>query len=285
MGLEWRDKPEDERILFENINVDYELFETMGFELASGRWFSREFGSDSTKMLVNEAGAKAMGFTPEEAIGEKVVLWDEHNLEIIGVVKDFHYMSIHNEVSPAFFRMNWTWNVATRIEAGKEVQALTAIEDLYNKFAPGFIFDYEFMDQRYAELYDSEQRVGTLSSYFAGFAILISCLGLFGLASFTAERRLKEIGIRKVLGATTSNIVMMLSTDFTRLVGISIIIAVPISYYFMSEWLQSFAYKIDLSIWIFLGSAAISLIIAWLTVGSQAFRAASVNPAKCLKDE
>ncbi|WP_420578630.1 ABC transporter permease [Ekhidna sp.] len=284
-GLDWTGKPEDARILFENIRVDYEFYETMGFELATGRWFSREFGADTTKMLINEAAARVMGFSPEEAVGQKIRLWDEYDLEIIGVIKDFHYMSIHTEVDPAFFWLRSTWNVAVRLEAGKEVETMMAIEDLYHQFSPGFIFEYEFLDKRYQQLYNSEKRIGTLSSYFAGFAILISCLGLFGLASFTAERRLKEIGIRKVLGATTSNIVMMLSKDFTQLVGISILIALPISYYFMNEWLQSFAYKIDLSVWIFIGAAVVSLVIAWVTVSSQALRAANVNPSKCLKDE
>ena len=236
-------------------------------------------------MVINEAAARAMGFTPEEAIGENIKLWEEYDYQIVGVMKDFHYMSIHNEVDPAFFRIESTWNVAVRLEAGKEVKTMYAIEELYQQFSPGFIFEYEFLDKRYQRLYNSEKRIGTLSSYFAGFAIVISCLGLFGLAAFTAERRLKEIGIRKVLGATTSNIVMMLSGDFTKLVAISILIALPVSYYFMSRWLESFAYKIDLSIWIFLGAAIISLLIAWLTVSSQALRAASVNPAKCLKDE
>ncbi len=284
-GLEWTGKSPEERILFENIRVDHEFYETMGFELANGRWFSREFGTDTSKMVINEAAAKVMGFTPEEAVGQKIRLWEEYDLEIVGVLKDFHYMSIHREVDPAFFWLRSTWNVAVRLEAGKEVATINAIEDLYHKFSPGFIFEYEFLDKRYQRLYESEQRVGTLSSYFAGFAILISCLGLFGLAAFTAERRIKEIGIRKVLGATTSNIVMMLSKDFTRLVALSIIIALPISYYFMNEWLQSFAYKINLSYWIFIGAAVTSLVIAWLTVSSQALRAASINPAKCLKDE
>ena len=162
---------------------------------------------------------------------------------------------------------------------------MALIQELYESFSPEFVFEYEFLDKSYQELYNSEKRIGTLSSYFAGFAIVISCLGLFGLASFTAERRLKEIGIRKVLGASVSNIVMMLSKDFTRLVGISIILAIPVSYYFMSKWLESFAYKIDLGIGIFVFTAAISLVIAWLTVSSQALKAANVNPSKCLKDE
>ncbi len=284
-GLKWRDKAPEARILFENIRVNEEFQETMGMTMLTGRWFSREFGADTTKMVINEAAARVMGFTPEEAIGENILLWDEYDLEIIGVMQDFHYQSIHQEVSPAFFRLRNTWNVAVRLEPGKEVATMGAIQELYETFAPGFIFEYEFLDKSYQELYDSELRVGTLSSYFAGFAIVISCLGLFGLASFTAERRLKEIGIRKVLGASVSNIVMMLSKDFTRLVGISILIAIPISYYFMEKWLESFAYKIDLSFWIFLGTAAISLLIAWLTVSSQALRAAHVNPSKCLKDE
>lgn len=284
-GLDWRTKQPEERILFENIRADHEFQKTMGMELITGRWFDKKFGADSTKIVMNEAAVKVMGFTAEEAVGESIKLWDEYDLQIIGVLKDFHYQSIHTEVSPAFFWLGNTWNVAVRLEGGKEVIAMREIQELYETFCPGFIFEYEFLDKSYQELYEGETRIGTLSSYFAGFAILISCLGLFGLATFTAERRLKEIGIRKVLGASVSNIVMMLSKDFTRLVGISILFAIPISYYFMNKWLESFAYKIDLSFWIFLGTAAISLFIAWLTVSSQALRAAHVNPSKCLKDE
>ncbi len=284
-GLEWRGKSPEERILFENIRVDEEFQKTLGMTLINGRWFDKSFGADSTKMVINEAAARVMGFTADEAVGETIRLWDEYDLQIIGVLEDFHYQSIHQEVSPAFFWLRDTWNVAVRLEKGREVETMGAIQELYESFSPGFIFEYEFLDKSYQELYDSEQRVGTLSSYFAGFAIVISCLGLFGLASFTAERRLKEIGIRKVLGASVTNIVMMLSKDFTRLVGVSILIAIPISYYFMSKWLEGFAYKIDLSYWIFLGTALISLLIAWLTVSSQALRAANVNPSKCLKDE
>jgi len=226
-----------------------------------------------------------MGFTPEKAIGENIQLWEEYDLEIIGVIKDFHYQSIHSAVDPAMFRLDETENVAVRLEKGNQISTMKAIKELYESFSPGFIFEYKFLDQSYQELYSSEKRVGTLSSYFAGFAILISCLGLFGLAAFTSERRLKEIGIRKVLGASTTQIVLMLSNDFTRLVLLSIVLALPISYYFMNQWLDNFAYKIDLRIWIFVSAAMLSLAIAWLTVGYQAIKAANVNPAKCLKDE
>jgi len=282
-GLDWKGKNPEERILFENFAVSYGLMETIGFKLLDGRSFSKEFGADSSKMIINETAAKILGF--ENPVGENIKLWDEYDMEIIGVVEDFHFQSFKEEVAPAFFRLSGTWNVALRLQAGQEVEAMAAVQDFYEEYNSGFIFDYEFLDKGYEELYTSEIRVGTLSKYFAGFAILISCLGLFGLASFTAERRIKEIGVRKVLGATVSNIVMMLSKDFTRLVGISILLAIPISWYLMEEWLSNFAYKIDLGISIFLGAALISLLIAWLTVSSQAMRAANINPAKCLKDE
>ncbi|MEM0941099.1 MAG: ABC transporter permease [Bacteroidota bacterium] len=284
-GLEWDGKVPEERIIFERFFVDYDFYQTMGFQLAEGRWFGREFAADTTKLIINEAAAKVMGFTAEEAIGQKVELWENFRLEIIGVLKDFHYMSLHAPLEPAYFRMAGTWNVAARLEAGREAEALKEIKALYQQFAPGHIFNYEFMDQSYQALYESEKRIGTLSSYFASFAIIISCLGIFGLAAFTAERRIKEIGIRKVLGATTSNIVMMLSKDFIILVLVSILIALPFSYFIMQEWLAQFAYKIGLNVWIFLSASMISLIIAWLTVSSQAWRAAGVNPAKCLKNE
>ena len=188
-------------------------------------------------------------------------------------------------VDPAYLRMFNTWNVAARIDSGREVEALSGIQKLYEQFAPGYEFNYQFMDQGYQSFYESEKRVGTVSSYFAGFAIIISCLGLFGLVTFSAERRVKEIGVRKVLGASVSNIVMMLSKDFVRLVVFSIIIAIPIAYLFMREWLFQFAYRIDLSIWIFVSAAVISLLVAWITVGFQAFRAAISNPVNSLRTE
>ncbi len=284
-GLEWRGKVPDTRILFENFRVDYDFQKTMDFQMVQGRWFDKEFGADSSKIVLNEEAVRVMGFTPEEAIGENIRLWEEYDLEVIGVVKDFHFQSIHRQVDPAFFRLGSTWLAAVRLEKGREVQAMDQVQEVYESFSPGFIFEYDFLDKNYQELYNSERRIGTLSSYFAGFAILISCLGLFGLASFTAERRIKEIGIRKVLGASVTNIVLMLSKDFTRLVTVSIVIAIPISWYLMREWLSNFAYKINLGVWLFVGAALVSLVIAWLTVSSQALRAANINPAKCLKDE
>lgn len=284
-GLEWRGKDPATKILFENMRVDEAFQETMGMEMVAGRWFNEAFGNDTTKIVLNETGVRAMGFTPEEAIGETIRLWEEYDLQIIGVLKDFHFQSIHTEVDPAFFWLRNTWQVAVRLQAGNELATMDHVQQLYEKFAPGFIFDYRFLDDSYQKLYSAEKRIGTLSSYFAGLAILISCLGLFGLAAFTAERRIKEIGIRKVLGANVSQIVVMLSVDFTKQVFISIAIALPVAYYFMKEWLDGFAYTIELSPWIFVCAALLAMLIAWLTVGSQALRAAHINPSQCLKDE
>ncbi len=283
--LGWDGKSHEDQVVFERFFVDYDFYETMEFQMAEGRWFRREFTSDTTKVVINETAADAMGFSAQEAIGQRIQLSKDFLLEIVGVVKDFHYMSLHESVKPAYFHLENTSYVAARLEAGREEDALDRIQALYKKFAPGFIFDYSFLDRNYQALYESEKRVSTLSSYFAGFAIIISCLGLFGLVAFTAERRVKEIGIRKVLGATTSNIVLMLSKDFTQLVFVSIVIAVPIAYYFMLEWLAQFAYKTDLSILVFLSAAMVSLVIALVTVSLQALKAANVNPVKSLKSE
>lgn len=284
-GLEWEGKDPEAKILFENVRTNYDIFKTLDIKFKAGRPFSRDFSTDTTKIIFNEAAIKVMNL--EDPIGKTITLWEENKMEIIGVVKDFHFQSLHNEVKPLFFILQpeGTWYIMARIQAGSEKETLANLEEFYSEFNPGFNLEYEFMDKRYESLYKAEQRVSTLSRYFAGMAIIISCLGLFGLASFTAERRQKEIGIRKVLGSSVFNIVYLLSSDFTKLVGISIILALPISYYFISDWLDQFAFRISLEVWFFVGAGCVSLLIAWITVGSQALRAAHVNPADCLRDE
>ncbi len=284
-GLNWEGKNEEDLILFENMRVNYGLIETLGMEIKEGRSFSNEFSADTTKILFNETAIEIMGL--DDPIGQTIRLWDEYDLEIIGVVKDFHFQSLHETVKPAFFMVNPenTWNIMTRIEAGTEKETLAAIDDFYQDFNPGFIFDYSFLNLQFQKQYAAEQRVATLSQYFAGFAILISCLGLFGLAAFTAERRIKEIGIRKALGSSSTNIVMLLSADFTKLVLSAIAVALPLSYTLMSMWLERFAFRIDLSYWLFAFAGLVSILIAWVVVGSQALRAANVNPADCLRSE
>ena len=172
-----------------------------------------------------------------------------------------------------------------RIEGGKEAETLERLNEFYKSYNPGFPLDYRFLDEDYQRQYVSEQRVSTLSRYFAGLAIVISCLGLFGLAAFTAQRRLKEIGIRKILGSSDFGIVRLLSGDFTRTVLTAIAIALPVSYFMARKWLDEFAYRIDLEWWYFAGSGVLALLIAWFTVGLQTIRAARVNPTQCIKDE
>jgi predicted permease len=284
-GITWEGKNADELILFENVRVNYDMLETLGVEMAEGRMFSRDFGADSTKIIFNEAGIRAMNM--EDPIGKKIKLWEQYDLEIIGVVKDFHFQSLHEQVNPLFFVLypRDTWNIMIRIEGGKEKETIDRLTSLYTSFNSGFTFDYHFQDQDYARLYSSEQRVATLSGYFAGFAILISCLGLFGLAAFTAERRQKEIGIRKALGSSSTNIVLMLSSDFTKMVLVSIGLGLPVSYWLLSIWLQRFAFHIELEAWYFIAAGLIALVVAWLTVASQAIKAANINPVSCLRSE
>jgi len=284
-GLEWEGKNPEDRILFENVGTNYGLIETLGVELIAGRTYSEDYGTDTTKIIFNEAAIRVMNL--KDPIGKRIRLWDEYDLEIIGVVKNFHYQSLHDAVNPLFFRLSpeSTWAIMVRLEGGKEKEALARLDDFYRKFNPGFTFDYQFQDQEYAKQYESEQRVATLSGYFASIAIIISCLGLFGLAAFTAERRLKEIGIRKALGSSSGNIVLLLSGDFTKMVLLSILIGIPVSYYLLDNWLDRFAFHIELEVWYFVAAGLVALLIAWITVASQAIRASRVNPVQCLRSE
>lgn len=281
----WEGKNPYDKILFEQVRVNYDMIETIGVEMKEGRPFSREFGADSARIIFNEAAIKIMGL--EDPVGKKVKIWGDSDMEIVGVAKDFHFQSLHEQVSPLFFVLSPenTWNVMVRVQAGQEKNTLEALKQSYESFNNGFTFNYDFLDEQYQVQYAAEQRVSLLSRYFAGFAILISCLGLFGLAAFTAERRLKEIGIRKVLGSSVMNIIYLLTSDFTKMVMIAIVITLPISYLLIKNWLDRFAYRITLDIWFFAGAGILALLIAWITVSYQAIRAAHINPAECLRDE
>ena len=284
-GLSWEGKNPDDNILFENVRVGFDAIETMGFALAEGRSFSREFSTDTTAIILNEAAIRVMNL--ENPIGKVIRLWDEVDLQIIGVLKDFHFQSLHEAVNPLFMTLSPknTWNIMVRLARGREKEALGALTDFYNSFNPGFTFEYEFQDTNYAKLYAAEQRVATLSGYFAAFAILISCLGIFGLAAFTAARRQKEIGIRKALGCSSTKIVLLLSSDFTGMVLLSIVLGLPASYWLLQHWLSRFAFHVDLEVWFFIVAGLVALLIAWFTVASQALRAANTNPVECLRSE
>lgn len=280
----WKGRDPDKVVQFEHLGIDFGIIELLGIEMVAGRSFSQNFPADSSSIIFNEAAIKVMGL--EDPIGEKFSLWGRE-YEIIGVAKDFHFQSFHYDVKPLFLRLTPKAidKVLVKLDAGKEEVAIARIEKLYKKFNAGFIFDYQFLDEEYEAQYQAEQKVATLSKYFAGLAILISCLGLFGLAAFTAERRLKEIGIRKVLGSSVPGIVYLLSNDFNKIVLAAILVALPVSYFGANLWLSNFAYKIALEWWYFAGAGFVALAVAWLTVGVQAWKAARVNPVKCLRDE
>lgn len=283
-GVVWEGKDPEDRTEFERFVVNYDLIETLDIEMAEGRAFSRDFPADTSAIIFNEKAIAFMGI--KDPIGKVVKVWGTDR-KIIGVAKDFHYESLHEDYKPLFMiaSPDDTWNLVARFAAGKEREVIPQIETLFREMNPGFDFNYKFLDETYKAQYGSEQRIATLSKYFGGLAILISCLGLFGLASFTAERRLKEIGIRKVLGSSETAIVFLLASDFTKIVLVSIVIAVPISYFTSMKWLDGFAFKISLQPWYFIGAGLVALLVAWFTVASRAFKASRVNPTECLRSE
>lgn len=287
-GLEWEGKAPDYRVYFEDVVCDPGLLETLGADLAEGRFLSEAFATDSNKVVFNESAIKAMNLV--DPIGKKVSIGGADH-EIIGVVKDFHFLSLHEAVTPLFFRIGprdnswYTWSIMVRLTPGQERQTMQAIDAAYKDFVPGFPMEYVFQDEEYARHYVAEQRVSTLSLYFAGLAVCISCLGLFGLAAFTAERRLKEIGIRKVMGSSVTNAVLLLTGDFTKMVLTAIVFSIPVGYVLLDMWLERFAYHIELSFWYFAAAGAVAILVAWITVSWQAVKAARVNPVKCLRAE
>lgn len=285
-GLSWEGKDPNEAIYIEGFGGGYGFIETMGMKMAAGRSFSRAYGGEGGKIILNEAAIKLMQL--KDPVG-KTIKYSNQPVQIIGVVKDFHFESLHELVKPCFIRLDSAGNIwhkmMVRIKGNDEAATIAAIRHLYETYNPGFPFEYNFLDEAYQKQYIAETRVSILSKYFAGLAILISCLGLFGLATFTAQKRRKEIGIRKVVGASVNSIVMMLSKDFLRLVLISLIIAFPLAWWLMHQWLQGFAYRVNMGSEVFLITAASIFLITMLTISIQAIQAALANPVKSLRSE
>jgi putative ABC transport system permease protein len=281
--VNWQGKNPEDKVSFKYLFAGYDFIEALGIELKEGRSFSREFGTDDSKIIFNETAIKSMGLA--NPVGQTINLWGE-NKQIVGVVKDFHFESLYENLKPCFllFSPNED-NIIVKIKAGTERATIARIQKFYKEFNQGLPFDFKFLDEDFQALYESEIRVGVLSRYFAGIAIIISCLGLFGLAAFSAERRRKEIGIRKVLGSSVPRIIFLLSGDFTKIVLASIVISLPVSFFIAKHWLDSFAYRIDLKVWYFVGAGILTLFIAWITVGTQAIRAALANPVESLRYE
>lgn len=284
-SISWPGKDPNLMLPFADAIVGYDFVKTLKLSMAEGRDFSREFGNDSADFILNETAAKRMGF--QQALGQDVN-WGGHKGKVIGVLKDFHFSSMHQSIEPLILHLDesWSWGtIMIRTQAGKTAETLAGLKKIYTGLNPKFPFTYQFSDQAFARLYQSESMVSSISRYFAFLAIFISCLGLFGLASFTAEQRTKEVGVRKVLGASVNDIVLLFSGSFLKPVAVAMLIAFPLSWLAMQQWLQHFAYKINISWWVFALVALATICIALFTVSFQSIKAALGNPVKSLRSE
>ena len=267
--------------------VDYDFFKTYQIPFSSGRDFSRDYSTDdSAAFILNESAVHQLGWTAQSAIGKEII-YGGRNGRVIGVVHNFNFESLHNEIVPIIFLITKTGNnqVTVRISGKNIPAALEFLKRKWSEYRSGYPFDYSFLNDQLIDLYNKDQKIGDVFGIFAVIAIIIACLGLFGLASYTAEVRRKEIGIRKVLGAKVSGIVTLLSKEFLLLILISNLIAWPLSYYFMNKWLNEFAYKTGISLWVFITAGILVLIITLLTISFQSIKAAAANPIKSLRYE
>lgn len=281
-GFEWPGKDPAKDILFANLEMGNGFLQTVGIKIKEGRNFS-DNANARNEIIFNESAIKDMGL--KDPIGKTIKFWGMEK-QIVGVTEDFNFESLYETVKPCFFQMYPIGpNIVVKIKAGTEKQTIAQIQKLYASFNKGLAFEYKFLDEAYQALYVSEEHVAVLSKYFAGLAILISCLGLFGLAAFTAQRRQKEIGIRKVVGASVSSVVVMLSKDFLKLVVLAAIIAFPLVWWVMNSWLNNFAYHIPISADIFLIAGLAIVLITLLTISFQSIKAAIANPVKSLRTE
>ncbi|MBN1327453.1 MAG: ABC transporter permease [Candidatus Cloacimonetes bacterium] len=285
-GYTWEGLSEEDRVLIHTLTVGDDFFETFQMELLEGRGFSKQFASDTLAFVINEKAAEVMGFSNPT---EQIIRYRYQDMSgpIIGVVKNFNFKHIRNNVEPLVISYYPQIRSAAHVKlsAGDLSATVDEIEAIWQKFVPDIPFEYRFLDDVFDRMYRAEKQMGKIFDYFTGFAIFISCLGLFGLASFMTEQRFKEIGIRKVLGASISGIMLLLLKEFTKWVLIANLIAWPVAWYVMDKWLQSFAYKTAFEFWIFVVAGAAALIVALLTISFRSFRAAIQNPVKALKYE
>ena len=284
-GVNWKGKDPNQPIDFPKLGVSYDYGKTIGWQFKEGRDFSKDFAADSSSIILNEAAIQFMGL--KNPVGE-TIQWFDESYTVIGVVKDIIMQSPYEPVRPTIFYLEVGKTNCTIIKINPFVnagKALTQIETVFKKFNPSQPFEYRFIDEEYAKKFDNEQRIGKLAGCFAVLAIFISCLGLFGMASFMSEQRTKEIGVRKVLGASVFNVWRLLTKDFVVMVIISFCIATPLAYYFMHSWLQDYHYRAEMSWWIFALAGMASLIITVITVSFQSIKAAIANPVTSLRSE
>ena len=286
-GLDWEGKPDDFQDEFVTLRVGHEFGDVIGWNIIEGRDFSREFSTDTLAFVINEAAVDYFGF--EDPIGQKVDWGDNEIYTIIGVVEDLITQSPYGSVKQMLFFIDESsrasWSLIKLMPGANTTEALAAVERVYTKFDPVNTFDYSFIDQQHAEKFADENRLGKLAGFFTLLAIFISCLGLFGMAAYVSERRSREIGIRKVLGATVYSIVNLISTDFLKLVLIALVVATPVAYLVMQGWLEDYVYRIQIHWWIFALAGGLALGIAFFTVGLQSLRAALMNPVEAIRND
>jgi len=280
-----------------HLMVDYDYLKTLNLRLVAGRDFSKSISTDKdAAFIINETAVRELGFgDPQKAIGQRLLwhTWDAKDPDsmkdgrVIGVVKDFNYKSLYDKMEVAIIQIYPPayWKVAVKLKTANLQSAINQVKQAWNKFSPEFPIQYKFMDENFQQMYLSEEKLLTLVWTFTAIAIFVGCLGLFGLATYAAQRRIKEIGIRKVLGASVNGLVFLLSKEFLRLVIIALLIASPIAWFFMNNWLQDFAYRINIRWWVFGAAALVAITIAMLTVSFQAIKAAIANPVKSLRSE
>jgi len=272
------------------VSVDYDFIPTYEIKMAAGRNFSRDFGTDTAGFIINETTVKALGWKSSESAIGKDFKYGSVRGHIIGVIKDFHFESMHQTIAPIILVMlppsnPYFNNLSVKFSGASASRSLAKLENTWKKYLPEVPYEYTFLDENFDKLYEAEQRQGNIFTAFACIAIFIACLGLFGLSAFTISQRIKEIGVRKVLGADTSGIVALLSKDFLKLVLVAALIAFPIAWFAMHNWLKDFAYRVSISAWIFIAAGLAALAIALITVSFQAIKAALSNPVKALRSE
>lgn len=284
-SVSWTGKDPNVNIEFTQVSVGYDLVKTLGLKLTQGRDFSKDFATDSVGYMLNETGLARTGY--KDPIGKPFTMWGRKGT-IVGIIKDFHFYSLHRAIEPLVVRcmpkLDYG-NIVIRTQPGKTREAVATIEKLCKELNPSFPLTYEFSDLEYQKLYNNEQIVAQLSDSFAFLAIFISCLGLLGLAMFTAEQRTKEIGIRKVLGASVGSLFTLLSKEFVYLVMLALLIASPVAWYAMKKWLLNYNYHINIAWWTFLLAGVIAILITLVTVSFQSVKAALMNPIKSLRSE
>ena len=268
---------------------DFEYVKTLGLKIIAGRDFSSSFSTDTTDaVLINRACAAFLGYTPEKAVGKWIrnTIRDEKRRTIIGVVEDFNFLSLKEKMDPLVISPADDRRVAlVKLRSGNIDNAIAAVKKVYSSSAPVYPFSYDFLDQNFDRIYKDDLRQQNILSIFSGLAIFIACLGLFGLASFTAAKRTKEISVRKVLGSSSRGIVLLLSKDMLKPVLLATFIAIPLAWYCMTRWLENFVYRTPLHWWIFIVAAAVTILIAFLTISFKAMKVAMTNPATSLRNE